>query len=103
VIALDKKKPTPEEELTKKISDDVKHRLRSKREGKEIMFGMGVFGIIGWSITVPTLLGVALGLYLEGRFQVRFSWTLTLMFAGLIVGCLNAWRWISEKTNSKRK
>jgi ATP synthase protein I len=44
-----------------------------------------------------------LGLYLEGRFQVRFSWTLTLMFAGLIVGCLNAWRWISEKTNSKRK
>ena len=42
MIALDKKKPTAEEELTKKISDDVKHRLRSKREGKEIMFGMVV-------------------------------------------------------------
>lgn len=102
MIALDKKKPTPEEELTTKISDDVKHRLRSKREGKEIMFGMGVFGIIGWSITVPTLLGVALGIYLDKRFQVDFSWTLTLMFAGLIMGCYNAWRWINDKSNRRK-
>ncbi|MGM0396719.1 MAG: AtpZ/AtpI family protein [Bacillota bacterium] len=99
---MDKKKPTPEEDLTNKISDDVKHRLRAKREGKEIMFGMGVFGIIGWSITVPTLLGVALGLYLDARFQVRFSWTLTLMFAGLIMGCYNAWRWINQKSNRRK-
>jgi len=99
---LDKKKPTPEEELTTKISDDVKNRLRAKKEGKEIMFGMGVFGIIGWSITVPTLLGVALGIYLDKRFQVDFSWTLTLMFAGLIMGCYNAWRWVNEKSNKRK-
>jgi len=102
VIVLDKKKPTPEEELTNKISDDVKHRLRSQKEGKEIIFGMGVIGIVGWSITVPTLLGVALGLYLDKRFQVNFSWTLTLMFAGLIIGCYNAWRWINEKSNKRK-
>ncbi len=99
---MDKKKPTPEEELTTKISDDVKNRLRAKKEGKEIMFGMGVFGIIGWSITVPTLLGVALGIYLDKRFQVDFSWTLTLMFAGLIMGCYNAWRWVNEKSNKRK-
>ncbi|WP_207740810.1 AtpZ/AtpI family protein [Alkalibacter mobilis] len=99
---MDEKKPTPEEDLAKKISSEVNKKIKSKNEGKEILFGMGVFGIIGWSVAIPTLIGVALGNFLDKRFQVGFSWTLTFLFLGLIIGCFNAWHWIKEKSDKEQ-
>ena len=98
---MDKKKPSPEEELSKKITSEVRKKVKAKKEGKEILFGMGVFGIVGWSIAIPTLIGVAIGTFLDNRFDVGFSWTLTFLFLGLIAGCLNAWRWIKEKSDKE--
>ncbi|QSX08533.1 AtpZ/AtpI family protein [Alkalibacter rhizosphaerae] len=94
-------KKTPDEELNEKIAKQANSKIRSKKEGNEIAFGMGVFGIIGWSIAIPTLLGVALGSYLDERFTQSFSWTLSLLFFGLIVGCFNAWRWLKERSERK--
>lgn len=94
-------KKTPEEEMNEAIKAEAVKKLRSKREGKEILFGMGVFGIIGWSIAIPMLLGVALGRYLDARFTQSFSWTLSLLFLGLIVGCFNAWRWLKERSEKE--
>jgi ATP synthase protein I len=101
VILLKKNSDTPEKELVDKITSDVEKKIRSRKEGKEIMFGMGVFGIVGWSIAVPTLLGIALGLFLDERYSSEFSWTLTLIFVGVIAGCLNAWHWIKEKSKNE--
>ncbi len=95
---MDKKKLTPEEEMEKKIKSDVDKKIKAQAEKDDIMFGLGVFGIIGWSISIPTLLGILLGVYLDKNFQTDFSWTLTLLFIGVIVGCLNAWHWIKQKS-----
>jgi ATP synthase protein I len=46
---------------------------------------------VGWSVTLPTLLGIALGVVIDRRWPGRFSWTLTLLFLGLVFGCANAW------------
>ena len=95
---MDKKKLSSEEELLEKIEKDSIKKIKSKEEGPEIMFGLGLFGIIGWSISIPTLLGTALGIFLDKRFTQSFSWTITLLFAGVILGAFNAWHWIKEKT-----
>ena len=58
---------------------------------------MGMMGLIGWSVVVPTLLGAALGLWLDRHHPGQHSWTLALLVAGLTVGCLNAWRWVAKE------
>ena len=55
-----------------------------------------LFGVVGWSVTVPTLAGVALGIWIDRVWPSRFSWTLTCLFVGLTVGCLNAWTHIKN-------
>ncbi len=62
-----------------------------------VWFGLGMFGLVGWSVAVPTLLGIALGVWLDGRLPSRFSWTLTLLFIGAALGCLNAWYWVERE------
>lgn len=95
---MDKKKLSNEEELLEEIRKQSEKKIKAKEEGSEVMFGLGLFGIVGWSIAIPTLLGIALGIYLDKRFTQSFSWTITLLFAGVILGAFNAWHWVQEKT-----
>jgi len=46
---------------------------------------------------VPTLGGIMLGLWLDRRHPGTFSWTLALLFAGLFIGCANAWYWVDQQ------
>ncbi len=57
---------------------------------------VALFGVVGWSVTVPTLAGVALGIWIDRVLPSPFSWTLTLLFVGLMIGCLNAWTHIKN-------
>ncbi len=56
-----------------------------------------MMGLVGWSVVVPTLAGAALGLWLDGRHVGTHSWTLALLMAGLTLGCLNAWHWVTRE------
>jgi ATP synthase protein I len=87
------------EEETKKWEDRVAEkearRLRALRhKGRSIWFGLGTFGVVGWTIVVPTLLGIFIGLWIDRTWPSQFSWTLMLFFAGLAIGCYGAWRWL---------
>jgi ATP synthase protein I len=62
-----------------------------------VWFGLGMMGLIGWSVAVPTLLGAALGLWLDNHHRSKHSWTLALLVAGLAIGCLNAWHWVASE------
>ena len=85
------------------VNKKAQRKLRAQREGDGgVWFGLGMSGLIGWSIALPTLLGAALGLWLDGRYPEAFSWTLTLLFAGLILGCFNAWHWVSQQNDAMR-
>ncbi|MEQ1601987.1 MAG: F0F1 ATP synthase subunit [Methylophilaceae bacterium] len=68
-----------------------------------IWFGLGMMGLIGWSIVVPTLLGAALGHWLDKHHVGSHSWTLALLIAGLILGCFNAWHWVTKEEQAMRK
>jgi len=56
-----------------------------------------MMGLIGWSVVVPTLLGAALGTWLDKSYSDSHSWTLVFLVAGLCIGCLNVWRWMSKQ------
>jgi len=54
-------------------------------------------GLIGWSVTVPTLIGAALGIWVDKHCPSRFSWTLMLLLIGLVIGCFTAWHWVDSQ------
>jgi ATP synthase protein I len=73
-------------------------KLNARRHpASGIWFGLGMMGLIGWSVVVPTLLGAALGLWLDKHHPGTHAWTLPLLVAGLVVGCLNAWHWVNQQ------
>jgi ATP synthase protein I len=75
-------------------------RRREEEIGEEIgrKFGLGMFGLVGWSVAVPTVLGIALGLWLDAKLDSAISWTLTMLFVGVVLGCLNAWYWVKRES-----
>jgi ATP synthase protein I len=74
-------------------------RLRAKNEQHQrVWFGLGMFGLVGWSVAIPTLLGTAIGMWIDARWDGQQSWTLMLLFGGLFLGCLQAWRWLRDES-----
>ena len=73
-----------------------KIRARHQRDGS-VWFGLGMFGLVGWAVAVPTLVGIFLGIWIDMRWPSRYSWTLMLLVVGIVLGCLNAWFWVSRE------
>jgi ATP synthase protein I len=96
-----------EPEFSRRIKVKAARKLRAReaqgRDAETAWSGLGMIGLVGWGVSVPTLLGAALGIWLDRRFPGEHSWTLTLLFAGLVIGCLNAWRWITREERITRK
>ena len=78
-------------------------KLKARRRGAHsVWLGLGTMGLIGWSVAVPTLLGAALGIWLDKQYPGAHSWTLALLVGGLAAGCLNAWHWVANEDRAMR-
>ena len=91
------------ERMAKALADTVEgkevRKIRARlQEGGSVWFWFGMMGLVGWAVSIPTILGVFLGRWLDARFPGPPSWTLTLLLLGLALGCWNAWRWIREES-----
>jgi len=95
-----KSEPTLAEQVGSKAARKLK-ALRNPAPG--VWFGLGMMGLIGWSVVVPTLLGAALGLWLDRSHPGGHSLTLALMAAGLTIGCFNAWHWVAKEDQAMRE
>ena len=71
-----------------------------KARSRGILSWFGTIGMIGWSVAVPLLLGVFLGKWLDSVIKKQYSFTLMLMFTGLVIGCVNAWLWVKKALGS---
>lgn len=91
-------------DLGKEVASKAARKLRAQRRKKRNFWaGVGMFGLVGWSVAVPTLLGAALGMWLDKRYPGEHSWTLTCLLAGITLGCLNAWYWVDKENQSINK
>jgi len=88
----------PHEAMLEEVARKGERRSRSRREGRHgLGYGLGMFGLVGWSVALPTLIGIALGVWIDRSVDSPYVWTLMLMLVGLAVGCLNAWYWLRKE------
>jgi ATP synthase protein I len=95
------KKPPGQEEFEREVEAKEARKIKARQEREQqrpVWFGLGMFGLVGWSVAIPTLIGIAIGVWIDMTYPSRFSWTLMLMFVGIILGCLNAWYWVQRQS-----
>jgi ATP synthase protein I len=79
-------------------------KLKARRNSDQgVWLGLGMMGLVGWSVVVPTLLGAALGIWLDKHHPGKHPWTLAMLVAGLSIGCLNAWHWVAKEDAAMRE
>jgi ATP synthase protein I len=92
------KTPVKPENLAEQVGGKARRKLKAQRHVTPgVWFGLGMMGLIGWSVVVPTLLGAGLGLWLDKHYGGPHSWTLALLVGGLMIGCFNAWQWVAKE------
>ena len=104
----DERQEPPEGESANPVVEKLSRRIERKREARErgeqsVWFGFGMFGLVGWSVALPALIGLLLGLWIDNTFESGRSWTLVLLIAGMTVGCFNAWYWVQETMREARE
>jgi ATP synthase protein I len=95
--------PGPESAFLRQVTAKAARKLRVQRDGdKGVWFGLGMSGLIGWSVAVPTLVGAMAGLWWDRHHPGPHSWTLALLVAGLVLGCVNVWLWVAREDKAMR-
>jgi ATP synthase protein I len=99
-----------ESESRKQFQETIKHKLSERRRAREqeerqgIWFGLAMMGIVGWSVALPTLIGVAIGIGLDALFP---QWSPGILLAsiliGLFCGCLIAWFWVQRESETEEE
>jgi len=85
------------------VGAQAARKLKARRHaGQGVWFGLGMMGLIGWSVVVPTLVGAAIGMWLDKHHPGQHSWTLALLMGGLTLGCINAWHWVAKEDQAMR-
>ncbi|RMG68492.1 MAG: ATPase F0F1 [Nitrospirae bacterium] len=88
---MDKKRQEDEfAERIKRHSD-----LLSRFRGKGMLWhSIATFGVIGWMIALPTVMGAYLGKFLDSKTTgpEGISWTITGILIGLGIGIYTVWR-----------
>ncbi|WHF52910.1 AtpZ/AtpI family protein [Chryseobacterium gotjawalense] len=85
------------------VSKKEQRKLKALRDKNGVWFGLGMMGLVGWSVAVPTLAGAAIGIWLDKSYPQNFSWTLSLLLAGLVTGIGIAGYWVHNEDEEIHK
>lgn len=76
--------------------------VRRKKEGpRNFLRSAALVGVIGWTVVLPMLIGIAIGRWLDHKWPGRASWTITLLIVGLVLGCAGAWSRIRREQEDR--
>ncbi len=90
--------------LAAQVGAKAARKLKARRKTTPVVWsGLGMMGLIGWSVVVPTLLGAGLGAWLDEHHPGKHAWTLALLMAGLALGCLNAWHCVANEDKAMQE
>jgi len=99
----DQKSEKRESWLEEVSESEQRKQYGQRARGRGIWVSLGVMGMVGWSVTLPTVLGLLLGLWIDNRWPSNISWALTLLLVGLVIGILNAWHWVDSQQKEMMK
>lgn len=86
------------EQFAKTIEEKQQRKIKARNNKDHSVFWVGMFGLVGWSVAVPTIIGVSLGIWIDKSYPSKHSWTLMLLVVGVAVGCWQAWYWIQQES-----
>jgi ATP synthase protein I len=90
--------------FNQQLNSHLTRKIKAQgKVNKTIWLGLGMMGLVGWSVAVPTLLGAMLGIWIDSHYHSPHSWTLMLLMLGLILGCVNAWHWVEKEDREMHK
>jgi ATP synthase protein I len=93
-----------ETEFSQQVGAKAARKLKAQRHVTQTVWsGLGMMGMVGWSVAVPTVLGAAFGLWLDKHHPGSHSWTLMLLAIGLGLGCFTAWHWVAKEGREIRE
>ena len=96
----DRRGDTDWEQFGDQIGRKEKRKIKGRADRrKSPLFWVGMFGLVGWSVSVPILIGLYLGIKMDQWYPAKMSWTLTGLLSGVTLGCLNAWYWVKRESN----
>jgi ATP synthase protein I len=84
--------------MTTPPTDDLDKAVRVRRERRKhagehsLAQTLAMVGVLGWTIVLPALAGVAIGRWLDRALHTGIAVTAALVFLGVAVGCALAWR-----------
>ncbi len=79
------------------VKKKIARHHKGKKKRNQLLFSMGMFGLVGWTVAIYTIIGVLVGTWLDKHIVSDVSWTLTMIILGLIAGIVSAWIWISRE------
>lgn len=93
----------PHEDRLAGAAQQAAERAARGREEPEPSLGyrLGQIGILGWAIILPTLLGLALGHWLDRSFGTRVFFSAPLLMVGAAVGLWSAWKWMHHQQGGR--
>ncbi len=89
---------------------EIEHQVETKEARKlkaqveknqSIWFGIGMMGLVGWSVAIPALIGATVGVWIDSTWETPYSFALMLLIFGIFMGCLNAWNWVERERTRK--
>ncbi|MGL1861420.1 MAG: AtpZ/AtpI family protein [Pseudodesulfovibrio sp.] len=85
-------------EFHKQVESKEKRKLKADREDPfGTLYGLGLFGAVGWVVSIPAIIGVFIGAWIDLTWPGPRSWALMLMVLGLMSGCGSAWYWLTHQ------
>lgn len=99
-------RPSADRVLAERVEQAASQAARRERAGREepepsLGARLGQIGILGWTIVVPTLLGLVIGHWLDRYFSTRVFFSAPLLMVGAGVGLWSAWKWMHRQTQRK--
>ena len=89
--------PDEKDPLIREVRTHQARRAAWERDGEaSVGRRLAQIGVLGWIIVAPMLGGIALGRWLDGRFDTGLFWTAPLLMVGLGLGGWFAWRWMDS-------
>ena len=80
---------------------EVRRQAERAKAGRDAPFWrrFASVGAIGWMISLPAVVGAMAGRWLDVQFKSGIFWTLSLLLAGVALGCTSAWRHVRGELN----
>ena len=86
-------------EIIAEAARQAASRAEEGRNNPEPSLGarLGQIGVLGWTIVVPTLLGLGLGRLLDKLFGTGVLFSAPLLMLGAAAGWWFAWKWMHRE------